>query len=93
MNLRTSGGAESSDGAVKRHLASTSCGTLAIALMILAIVCIVVTAGVGIDRLHADGTELNNAAACGGRVSTSDESQDEETNALVIEHHRAMFGY
>jgi len=93
MNLRTSGGAESSDGAVKRHVACASCGTLAIALMILGIVCIVVTAGVGIDRLRADGAEWNDAAACGGRVSTSDESQDEETIALVSEHRRAMFGY
>jgi hypothetical protein len=69
-------------------------GTLAVMLMVLATVCIAVSAGVGIARLHADRAAWDKAAsACGGSVATEDETENEETIALVLEHRRAMLGY
>ena len=84
MNFRTSSG-----GDVGRSVASTSHGTLAVMLLVLT-VCMVVIAGLGIARLHADDAEWDDpASAGGGRVATD----DEHAIALIREHRRAIFGY
>jgi hypothetical protein len=90
MKLRTARRAASSDADVERNVASTSCGTLAVMLMVLITVCMAVIAGVGIARLHADDAGWDDPAwAGGGRVAT----EDEDAIALMLEHRRAIFGY